>query len=183
MLVVRLALAEVLEDSEHRRDLPCGDDLLGAASKESAQQSDEGGDVAAALPQGRGEQGRENGAVHVGQAGGKGVQLEQLREDLKDEGRELRNVLREDGLEGREERRLESREGRRLGGGDKAAGAKSANHTRVRVSPGETCTHRTRAEMLSKVKWLNFGFEGFLLISPRIATRCCRIAEYFEASD
>jgi len=30
-----------------------------------------------------------------------------------------------------------------------------------------------RAEMLSNVKWLNLGLDGFLLISPRIATRCC----------
>lgn len=27
--------------------------------------------------------------------------------------------------------------------------------------------------MLSNVKWLNLGFDGFLEISPRMATRCC----------
>ena len=33
--------------------------------------------------------------------------------------------------------------------------------------------------MLSNVKWLNLGFDGFLLISTRIATRCCKIVVYW----
>lgn len=39
---------------------------------------------------------------------------------------------------------------------------------------GRERTHRTRAEMLSNVKWLNMGLLGFLLISPRILVRCER---------
>lgn len=48
------------------------------------------------------------------------MQLEELGEDLKDERGELGNVLREDGLEGREEGALESRERRGVAGGDEA---------------------------------------------------------------
>ncbi|MBZ6433438.1 MAG: hypothetical protein LBE64_20925 [Acinetobacter pittii] len=107
VLVVRLALAQVLEDSQHRRDLTGSNDLLPAAAEERAQEAHERGDVAPTLPQRRREEGRENGAVHVGQAGRNGVQLEELGQDLKDEGSELGNVLREDGLEGREEGALE----------------------------------------------------------------------------
>ena len=120
VLVVRLALAQVLEDPQHRRDLARSNDLLPAAAKERAQEAHERGDVAPTLPQRRREEGRENGAVHVGQAGRNGVQLEELGEDLKDERGELGNVLREDGLEGREEGALESRERRGVAGGDEA---------------------------------------------------------------
>lgn len=120
VLVVRLALAQVLEDSQHGRDLTGSNDLLSAATEERAQEAHEGGDVAPALPQRRREEGRENGAVHVGQAGRNGVQLEELGEDLKDEGSELGNVLREDGLEGGEEGTLESRERGGVASGDEA---------------------------------------------------------------
>lgn len=174
MLVVRLALAQVLEDSQHRRDLTRSNDLLPTAAEERAQEAHERGDVAPTLPQRRREEGRENGAVHVGQAGRNGVQLEELGEDLKDEGSELGNVLREDGLEGREEGALESRERGGVAGGDEAA-RKLMRQLRSWGLTPKLATHRTRAEMLSNVKWLNLGFDGFLLISTRIATRCCKI--------
>lgn len=120
VLVGRLGLDQVLEDAEHGRHLPSCDDLIRAAAEESAQESHERGDVAPALPERRREQGREEDFVRVGHVGG-WVELEELGEDLEDKGGELRDVLLEDGVEGREEGGFEVREGRGVASGDEAA--------------------------------------------------------------
>lgn len=121
MLVVRLALDEVLEDAEHGRDLARGYNLLRASTEERSQEANERRNVPSALPKRGRKEGREEDLVRVGQVGRGRVEFEKLREDLEDEGRELRDVLLEDDVERREEGRLKGRKRGRVGGGDEAA--------------------------------------------------------------
>lgn len=118
--VVGLRGDEMLEDSEHRRELVGGDDVRSSPGEESSQQPDEGGHVSFRLPQCRSEEGWQQCLVRLGEVG-RLVQLEQLRENLKDEGRELGNVLLQDRLEGREESRFEFGQRGRVARGDEAA--------------------------------------------------------------
>jgi hypothetical protein len=119
VLVVRLALDEMLEDTEHGRNLTSSDNLLSTAAKERSKETNKGRDVSSALPKGRGEERGKEDLVRIGHVVRR-VELEELREDLEDEGSELRDVLLEDEVERREEGGFEGGEGGGVGGGDEA---------------------------------------------------------------
>lgn len=99
--VVGFAGDEVLEDTKHGSELVGRNDVLSSPGEERPQKPDESGHVSLALPQGRGEQWREESLVGFGEIGSV-VKLEELGEDLENEGGEFGDVLLEDGLEGRE---------------------------------------------------------------------------------
>lgn len=59
-----------------------------------------------------------------------------------------------------------------------SAGPKSAFSKLATAEGCASHTKRMSADTLSKQYWLKRGFEGFLLISPRMLTRRVRIASY-----
>jgi hypothetical protein len=80
------------------------------------------------------------------------VCFEELRKDLEDERSEFGNVLLENGVERREESVFESGQGRRVSSRNESKPMESVISMVVQIQKQKTDTHRTRAEILSKVK-------------------------------
>jgi hypothetical protein len=119
VLIVRLALNEVLEDSQHWCNLSCRNDLVRTSRQKRTQESNEGRNVPSRFPQGRSQERREEDFVRVGHVGRR-VGLEELGENLEYEGSEFGDVLLEDDVERREEGVLEGGQGRRVSGRDES---------------------------------------------------------------